>query len=462
MQQNVLGSNKSLGHRLRLYLANLARSSPARLTLLAFAAAIFVITALLMLPFSTVTRHSPAFVDALFTSTSAVCVTGLSVTPTATYWSTFGQVVIMAGIKIGGLGVTTLASLLALAVSKRIGLTQRLLLTSGELSGSLGQLGALLKAVIIASGLCESLVALFLFPRFLTLGNDPLHSFWYAIFHAISCFNNAGFDILPNSLSPYISDWWMCCPLILGTFMGAIGFPVILDLYRNGFKVKRWSLHTKLTVTTYFSLLFTGVITFICFEYNNATTLGESNWPTRFLAAVFYTTMSHSAGMTTVDPGLLESTTRFTTDALMFIGGGSGGTCGGIKVTTFAVLLLAIAAEARGDRDIEAFKRRIPPAVVRLAVSATMLAAALVGIATVAMLGFTALPLDNVLFEVISAFGTCGLTTGITGSLPPEAKYLLICLMFAGRTGTMTLAAALAMRERRRVIRMAEERPLIG
>lgn len=447
--------------RTRRFLEELGRSAPARLALIAFAITITVIATLLMLPISTSSGTSPRLVDAVFTATSAVCVTGISVVPTATYWSFWGQIFIMIGIKIGGLGVMTLSSLLGLAVSKRIGLTQRLLVAS-ERGGGIGELGALLKSVLVVSAIGETFVAVAIYFRFVSLSDPYDDALWHSIFMGISTFNNAGFDNLPFGTMAFAGDWWFSFPIVLGALTGSIGFPVVLDLRKHKFKYHRWSLHTKLTLVAWGTLMAIGTFSYLLFEWNNERTVGNLGVAGKVMFSLFHSTMARSTGIATTHVENWHETTWFVTDVLMFIGGGSAGTAGGIKVTTFAVLILAVVAEARGDRDIEVFKRRIPPATVRLAIAATLLGAAMVGVATVILLSITDWRLDQVLFEAISAFGTCGLSTGVTASLPVSAKYVMVILMFSGRTGTMTLAAALALRERQRVIRMAEERPLIG
>lgn len=445
-------------------LDRIARRSPARLAVGVFAAVIAIVTLLLWQPAAAASGHSPTFLQALFTATSAVCVTGLTVVDTATFWSPFGQVVILAGIKVGGLGVMTLASILGLAVTRRIGLTQRLLTANETKTSRLGEVGSLIRAVVVASITLETLLALILFPRFLTLGYTVGRAAWDAVFLAVSTFNNAGFVIMREGMLPYVGDWWMCLPIIVGTFVGSIGFPVILNLwrYRHRHRLHLISLHSKLTLATSGVLLLMGTVVIGAFEWANPLTLGELPITDRFLGALMAGTMPRSTGFTTVPIEQMREGTWFVTDALMFVGGGSASTAGGIKVTTLAVLLLAIVAESRGDRDVEAFHRRIDPATLRLAVSVGFIGATLVGVGTVAMLWLTELPLDNVLFEVISAFATCGLSITTTSALPASAQYVLIVLMFFGRTGTMTLAAALALRHRQRVIRLPEERPIIG
>ena len=448
--------------RVRAWLSKQARYSPARLALGTFALIIAVITALLMLPISSSSDTPAPFVDVLFTAVSAVCVTGLTTVDTATYWSPFGQAVIAAGIVVGGLGVMTLASILGFAVSRHLGLTQRMLATQETGTGAMGQISLLLKAVIATSLTMQALLAAMFLPRFLSMGIDPVRAVWDSVFMAISVFNNAGFVILPEGLSPHVTDWWMLIPIILGTTVGAIGFPVIMDVAKNLRTPRRWRLHTKLTLSTYLILAFVGALALALTEWNNPATLGAIDTPSKILNAMLAGVNSRSSGLSALDVGAMRSQTHFVQDILMMIGGGSASTAGGVKVTTFAVLVLAVIAEARGDRDIETFGRRIPTSAVRLAVAVSLLGLALVAVSVVLLLSMTNYSLDIILFETASAFATVGLSTGITPILPVGAKYVLIFLMFAGRTGSMTVAAALALRERSRVIRMPEERPIIG
>ncbi|WP_309306221.1 TrkH family potassium uptake protein [Schaalia dentiphila] len=448
--------------RVRAWLSKQARYSPARLALGTFALIIGVITALLMLPISSSSDTSAPFVNVLFTAVSAVCVTGLTTVDTATYWSPFGQAVIAAGIVVGGLGVMTLASILGFAVSRHLGLTQRMLATQETGTGAMGQISLLLKAVIATSLTMQALLAAMFLPRFLSMGIDPVRAVWDSVFMAISVFNNAGFVILPEGLSPHVTDWWMLIPIILGTTVGAIGFPVIMDVAKNLRTPRRWRLHTKLTLSTYLILAFVGALALALTEWNNPATLGAIDTPSKILNAMLAGVNSRSSGLSALDVGTMRSQTHFVQDILMMIGGGSASTAGGVKVTTFAVLVLAVIAEARGDRDIETFGRRIPTSAVRLAVAVSLLGLALVAVSVVLLLSMTNYSLDIILFETASAFATVGLSTGITPALPVGAKYVLIFLMFAGRTGSMTVAAALALRERSRVIRMPEERPIIG
>ncbi|MDR2722593.1 MAG: TrkH family potassium uptake protein [Cellulomonadaceae bacterium] len=456
-----------------------ARSSPARLAVTVFLGVCAIFTALLLAPWATHSGRPAPFIDALFTAISAVCVTGLTVVPTGSFWSPWGLAVIIIAIKIGGLGIMTVASILGMAVSRRIGLTQRLLTASEKGVDKLGEVGALVRIVIITSTSLEVLIMLMLFPRFLTLHESWQEAAWRSVFYGISAFNNAGFVPTPAGNAPYAQDWMVLLPIAVGVFIGALGFPVILNILAVSKRRKHikhmnrgrgrsvpmwrfWSVHTKLTLVTSAVLVVLGVVAYALMEWNNPETFGPMSTGAKLLNSLFASVMTRSGGFSTVEVGHMHEATWLATDALMFVGGGSASTGGGIKVTTLAVMILAIVAEARGDHDIECFRRRIPAGTTRLAIAVITVSTTLVLAATLALLELTRFPLDRVIFEVLSAFGTCGLSTGITPYLPTGAKYVLCALMFVGRTGTITLAAALALRDRRRVIRYPEERPILG
>lgn len=455
------GHDKSRAQGVRSYIDQLAQERPARLALIVFAGIIATATLLLSLPFAYSGPGGASIIDAFFTATSAVSVTGLSVVDTATAWTGFGHVVIMISMMIGGLGIMTFASILGRAVSHRIGLTQRLLAAT-ETKSRLGEVGSLLTAVLVASLSIELFLTIALMPSFLSMGEPLLEAIWHSMFMAVSIFNNGGFVIVEGGIGPMVGDWLFCIPIIVGTIMGAIGFPVIRDVYHNWRRPRFLTLHSKLTITTYLLLWLGGIAAIFVFEWGNPNSLGGLNGDDKILAGILHGTTIRSSGINTIDLSGVSGSTLFVFNALMFVGGGSASTAGGIKVATFAVLVLAIVAEARGDRDIVAFNKRIPSSTLRLAISAAFLGATLVGVGTLLLLHTTDLPLETVLFEAISAFATCGLSLGITPGLPTAAKFVLIALMFTGRVGTMTLAAALAMRERQRQIRYTEESPIIG
>jgi trk system potassium uptake protein TrkH len=436
--------------------------SPARLALGSFALVILIFTGLLSLPAATVSGERAPFIDALFTATSAVCVTGLTTVDTGTYWSAWGLAIIAAGIKVGGLGIMTLAALVGLGVSKRLGLTQRMLAAGEARASGLGDVRSLLRTVLVVSFSVEIIIALVLFPRFLTLDYGLGKSAGYAGFYAISAFNNAGFSPDPLTLVPYAGDMWMLVPIGLGVFIGALGYPVYLNLVRGWRRPRAWSLHTKLTLimVTVLTVVSAGLLAI--FEWTNPETLGSASTQKTIGNIFFQSINQRSGGFNTFNIGDARETTWLLEDVLMFIGGGSGSTAGGIRVTTLAVLLLAIWAEARGRRDMEAFGKRIGTEVLRGAVAITLISLFIVIIGTTVLMAQTNIGLDRALYEVISAYATCGLSTGITSSLPPEAKGTLIAMMYLGRVGSLTIAAALALNKQRRVIRYPSERPIIG
>ncbi|WP_084077370.1 TrkH family potassium uptake protein [Demequina sp. NBRC 110057] len=439
-----------------------ALRSPARLALGSFALVILLFAGLLSLPFATADGHRAPFIDALFTATSAVCVTGLTTVDTGTYWSGWGLAIIATGIKVGGLGIMTLASLIGLAVSRRLGLTQRLLAAGEARAAGLGDLRSLLRTVIVVSFSVEIAIALILIPRFLTLDYGVGRSIGYSFFYGISAFNNAGFSPDPVGLYPYSHDFWILVPLGLGVLIGALGYPVYLNLVRNWRRPRTWSLHTKLTLVMVGSLMVISAGLLAIFEWSNPATLGAHSTADTLGNIFFQSINQRSGGFASFDIGEAREQTWLLEDVLMFIGGGSGSTAGGIRVTTVAVLLLAIMAEARGRRDMEAFGKRVGTEVLRGAVAVTIIGIAIVVVGTTVFMAQTGIPLDRSLYEVISAYATCGLTTGITGDLPDDAKITLIVMMYVGRVGSMTIAAALALNKQRRVIRYPSERPLIG
>jgi Trk-type K+ transport system membrane component len=436
--------------------------SPARLIVTIFAAVILLFTGLLSLPAATASGQRAPFIDALFVATSAVCVTGLTPVDTGTFWSPVGLTIIAVAIKVGGLGIMTLASLVGLAISKRLGLTQRLLAAGEARASGLGDLRSLLATIFFVSLSVEVIITLVLFPRFLTLDYGVSKSAGYAAFYAVSAFNNAGFSPDPVGLIPYGGDLWMLVPIALGVFIGALGFPVYLALLRSWRRPRRWPLHTKLTLSMVGILSLISASLLLLFEWDNPGTL-QSASTAKTIGNVFFQSINQrSGGFNSFDISQMTQETWLLEDILMFIGGGSGSTAGGIRVTTLAVLLLAVWAEARGRRDMEAFDKRIGTVVLRQAVGVTLASLFIVIVGTLVFMWQTDITLDRSIYEVISAFATCGLSTGITGSLDSDAKMTLIVMMYVGRIGSLTIAGALALNQHRRVVRYPAERPIIG
>ncbi|MGR0159288.1 TrkH family potassium uptake protein [Paenarthrobacter nitroguajacolicus] len=449
--------------RVRDFIDNIANTSPARLALTVFAVVILVFTGLLSLPAASAAGTVTPLHEAMFTAVSSVCVTGLTVVSTATHWTFFGQLVILVGIFVGGLGTLTLASLLALMVSKRLGVRGKLIAQEAmNNAGRLGEVGTLLRIVIVTSVVIEAALALALVPRFILLGEDFWQAVWHGVFYSISAFNNAGFTPHSDGIVPYETDLWILIPLMLGVFLGSLGFPVVMVLQQNGLNWKKWNLHTKLTIQVSFILLAAGTLLWALMEWDNVRTIGQMDVGDKVIHSLFASVMTRSGGFNLVDQNHMESTTMLLTDALMFAGGGSASTAGGIKVTTIAVMFLAIMAEARGDADVKVYGRTIPQGTMRVAISVIVAGATLVSVAAFLLLSISGASLDRVLFESISAFATVGLSTNLSAELPPSGVYVLTALMFAGRVGTVTLAAGLALRQRSQLYHYPEERPIIG
>ena len=467
-------SRDSVYARLRDYFEHFAASTPARFAILIFAGFVLVFTAIFLLPISTATGEVPPLADAVFTAVSVICVTGLATVDMATYWSPFGHAMIMLGVQIGGIGVLTLASILGLVISRKLGLRQRLLAASDSnplrmnkgvtesQAVRLGEIGQLLITVALSVLVIEFVIAALLFPRILLEGVPFWDAIYQSFWYSFMAFTNTGFAPTVEGVAPYASDYWFLSVLMVGVFLGAVGFPVIYVLMRNLRRPKRWSVHVKITLMTTLLLFVAGGLAFFLLEFNNPRTFAGLDPGQRIFQPLFLSMMTRSGGFSTIDIAELNGSSLLVGDMLMFIGGGSASTAGGIKVTTLAVLFLAAFAEARGNDSMEAFDRRIPSDVLRLAVSVVLWGATTVATASVVILQISGAPLDFVLFEVISAFATSGLTTGLTAEISDPGVYVLAATMFFGRVGTVTLAAALAASQRRQLFTRAEERPIVG
>lgn len=441
-------------------------SSPARISITLFFLVILICTLLLMLPISNQGGHAPTLPQTLFTATSAVTVTGLTTVSTAAQWTFFGQIIILLGIQIGGLGTLTMTSLLAMALGKKLGLRTKMFAQEGlSISGKQGRLGeiqSLLLIVVSTSISIEAAIAVVLTPQFMWQGESFLTALWHGVFYAISSFNNAGFTPHSDGLVPYTTSWGILVPLCMAVFIGSLGFPVILALKVSGWRVRRWNLNTRITVIGSVALFFIGAGLWGIAEWGNPETIGGETPFEKVMHSFFASVMTRSGGFNLVEMDQMNPITLMLTNFLMFIGGGSASTAGGVKITTMAVIFLAILAEARGDQDVIAFHRTIPDSVLRIAICVVMLSATWVGLGTVALMVVSDASLDHILFEVISAYATCGLSVGLSADLPSAGHYVLSILMFVGRLGTVTVATGLAMRSRSRLYKYPEERPLIG
>jgi Trk-type K+ transport system membrane component len=464
--------------RVQFRVNEFAGASPSRFALTVFIVLILVFTLLFTLPVSSATLSATPLADAVFTAVSVVCVTGLSTVDMASHWSGFGHVVVYFGEQIGGVGVLTLASILGMVISRKLGLRAKLIAASdsnplrahaGPVAEGqairLGEIGSLLRTVALSAVIIELVVAVVIFPRMLAHGFSLYDSSLNSLYYSAMAFTNTGFTPNEGGMAPFATDYVFLTALMVGVIAGAIGFPVIHAIalnMRRSVRRKFWTLHVKLTLVTFALLMVAGWILYLILEGGNTRSLAEGGPGNAVFQSLFMSVMARSGGFAVIDVDHLHSSSLLVTDMLMFVGGGSASTAGGIMVTTLAVLFLAALAEARGVNSMEAFRRRIPTDVLRVAVSVVLWGATIVAAATVTVLAVTKDSLDHALFDVISAFATCGLSTGLTQHAPTPAVYVLAITMFLGRVGTVTLAAALAQSQRGQYYTNPEERPIVG
>ena len=442
--------------------------SPAPTLLSAFAILIAIGTALLMLPFATQSGDPTPFVDALFTATSAACVTGLVVLDTGTHWSAFGQVVIMLLIQAGGFGIMAGSTLfLSMVIGRRTTLRNRVIVQESLGGLQLGNVTWIVKRIAIFTLVVEGVGAVILAASF-SLGGEaggvgnPL-GLWWGLFHSISAFNNAGFDLTGGfqSLTPFRDDWVVLMTHGMLLILGGLGFAIVGDAIGK----RRWvrfALETKVVLLTTAVLLVAGAVLIAATEWANPATLGQLPQEQRALNALFESATLRTAGFTALDTGGLLDQTLFVVMALMFIGGASGSTAGGIKVTTFSVLLIAIVSSVRGQPSAMAFGRRIQHQVVYRALSVVLLGIGLVFVVAFLLTVMNPARFVETLFEAVSAAGTVGASTGITTELDTPSRLLLAVTMYAGRLGPLTLVLALAARARPVTSRPAVESIRIG
>lgn len=443
--------------------SRLALRRPQQYVVVGFVVASLAGALLLFIPAASQGPGPTSFLTALFTATSAVCVTGLVVVDTAGHWSAFGEAVILGLIQIGGFGIMSLTSVIVLVLSRRLGLRHRLVAAKETGSLDLGDVRRVLVGVAKLSLGVETVVAVALFLRFwLAHGESAPRAVYLGVFHSVSAFNNAGFALFSDSLIGYARDPFVLFVIAATVIVGGLGYPVLVQMARYPRLPHKWNLHTKLTVATTAVLLVSGWALFAWFEWTNPATLGTFSLGDSLANAFFQSVMPRTAGFNSIDTGQMREASRLLTEALMFIGGGSASTAGGIKVTTFALLGWVMWAEVRGEPDVVVFDRRIPGAAQRQALTVALLAVGVIVGATMLLLAVTRIPRSFALFEVISALGTVGLSAGATPLLSGTAKLIIVGLMILGRVGPPTLFAALVLRERERPFRYPEERPVIG
>ncbi len=440
---------------------------PIQFVVLSFAAVILFGGVLLCLPFSSRSGQFTPFLDALFTATSATCVTGLVVVDTAQHYSLFGQTVILFLIQIGGLGYMTIASFIPILLGRRVDLLDRIRLAEQLNSSGLKGIVLLAKYVMGTVLIAEGIGAVILFFRFWV--DMPFwKALWAGIFHSVSAFCNAGFDVLGtfsgpfSSLTAYRGDLTVNLTICFLIILGGLGFFVIANMVRHFRYREPVTLQSRVVLLTTVILLALGTVAILGLEWSNPRTLAPLSFGEKLLGSFFQSVTPRTAGFNTLDIGGMNVATLMVIVLLMFIGASPGGTGGGVKTSTFALLIATVRSTVRGFPDTVLMGRRIDPYQVRKAVSIVALSFTLVVLASTLLSQSEPFAFHNLIFEVTSAFGTVGLSTGITPSLTAVGKVVVLLVVFAGRVGPLTLLLALAQGRREPRIRYPEEVVIVG
>ena len=434
--------------------------NPPRILALGFAGLILLGALLLNLPIASQNNESIGFINALFTSASSVCVTGLVVVNTAYHWTLFGQIVIIILIQMGGLGFMTIATIAALIIGKKITLKERLVIKEQLNQETMSGLVKLTKYVILSTFLIEGIGASLLSLRFVPLYGIS-QGIWFSIFHSISAFCNAGFDILGESIVPFVGDYIINLTICALIILGGLGFSVYIDISKNK-KFKRLQLHTKLVLIITSFLVIGGMVVILLLENGNPLTLQNLSLGEKLLASFFQSVVPRTAGFNSINIGGLYDTSVFFIIILMFIGGSPGSTAGGIKTTTFGTLALTTISVVKGDKDVVAFKKKIPYDVINKSLAIVMVGLLLVGMVSFLLTITEEAEFLDLLFETTSAFATVGLTTGITPDLTDFGKFLLTLTMYAGRVGPLTMAFAFSRKHIHAKYKYSEGNIIVG
>lgn len=426
---------------------------------LGFASLIAAGTALLSLPISLQEGRSLSFQDTLFTATSAASVTGLVVTDTGQTFSLFGQIVLLLLMQAGGIGFMTMATMFALFMGKRISFKERLVLKEAFNHHNTEGIVRLIRKVILYSFVIEAVGALLYAVHWMD-DMPPGKALYHGLFHAVSIFNNSGFDLI-GGLSPFVGDYYFNAVSIVLIFLGSVGFIVLSDLIDFP-KVRKLSLHSKVVLSFSGALIVIGALAIFVFEFTNRASTGDLNVGEKMIASLFQSTSLRSSGTSTLPVESLRQATQFFMVLLMFIGAAPGSTGGGIKVTTFAIMTAAFVTMVRGKEDVDLFRSRISKTLVYRAITVMFIALFIVVLATIVLSFSENQPFLTVLYETTSAFGTVGFSAGLTQQLSGFGKTVIILLMFAGRLGPFTIALALQAKSKKELFRYPEGKIILG
>ena len=442
--------------------AFLKKLSLSRKLILGFMGAILIGTLFLMMPFSSSGEENISFLTALFTITSAVCVTGLSVIDVGKELSTAGQIILLIFIQLGGLGIMTFSSFILLLIGKKITYEERELLKEERNLENNGGILWFLKKIILTVVIIEGIGALFLALRF-AQDMEIKEAVYYGIFHSVSAFCNAGFSLFSTNLEKYAGSFVVTMTTAYLIIIGGIGFTVIDSiLFATRKKVKRFDLTSKVAILVSMILVILGTVLFLILEYNNSGTIGEMSFLKKILASFFQSVTTRTAGFNSVPFGNLTEGSVFLFCILMFIGASPGSTGGGIKTTTFGVIIFYVISVVKKRESVVIFNRRIGWEVLNRAIVILVLSLLYVGIITLVIVSIEDFTLEQTIFEVISAFATTGLSLGITADLGTISRILIICTMFLGRLGPMTFALALGGSNKVEKIQFPKENILVG
>ncbi len=437
--------------------------STTQVIILSFLAVILIGGMILSLPVSSQSGHMTPFIDAVFTATTSVCVTGLVTVNTAAHWSLFGKVVILILIQIGGLGVVTIAMMMYMLVGAKISLGARMLLGDSFNLDTLSGLVVFLKKVITGTFIVEAGGAICYMPVFIK-EYGIAKGLWFSVFHSISAFCNAGIDILgDNSFAPYVTNPWMNLVTMCLIILGGIGFIVwwdVISLFQK--KVRHLSLHSKIVITMTLFLIAVGAVLYFMLEYHNPATIGEFSFPEKVMACLFQSVTTRTAGFAMISQKGLCVSSVIVSMILMFIGGSSVGTAGGVKTGTVAVVFLAVKATVHGEKDVTAFKKRIPVYTVTKSVAVITISVAVSLVALFLMCTFVPGETSDIAYEVYSAVGTAGLSRDFTAGMNLIGKVIICICMYLGRIGPMSLVVALTAKSKNESVRYMEEEITVG